>query len=97
MRNFKLLSAVALIVIFLGLVFLGGLLAGRFVQTNEARKGNKQTWHKVICHIESESVKGLSEPYPMKVVRSLRFFDNVLVSDINTAPCGIVKSLGGGK
>lgn len=64
-------------------------LYGRFTQTNEARRDNKATWHKVICHIERDTVKGLKKPYSKRVNKTLIFFDDVLVNDVNTARCGI--------
>lgn len=67
-------------------------LYARFTQTNArvaqakiASKNNKATWHKVICHIERQTLLGPA-PKAQKAA-SIRFFNDVLINDVGTTAC----------
>lgn len=88
----KVALAIASVAILLSLAAAGGALISRFSITNEARHNNALVWHGVICSIENFTVQR-SDISREKKVTALKFYDNLLVQNVKTTPCGLVEKL----
>ncbi len=64
-------------------------LYARFEQTNQNRSANKMVWHAVICQIEIATTKN-KKLTPLQKEAQLRFFDRLLIKDVQTQGCGLV-------
>jgi hypothetical protein len=91
-RRTRIALAAASVAVFLSLSAAGAAFITRFKVTNEARHNNAVVWHGVICSIEQAVVKSHTITHEKKL-SSLRFYDDLLVNYVKTAPCGLVAKL----
>jgi hypothetical protein len=79
-------------VLLAAVLALSGIVAYQFNQIAQSRaQGRSQsvyTWRAVICSIEKVAIKNPETPRDQKV-RSVEFFDGLLVNNVRTAPCGL--------
>jgi hypothetical protein len=71
------------------IILSGWALYARFTQSNAYRTADNRVWRAVICQIEMAVVK---EHLPVAKEReALRFYDRLLIQDVQTDPCGLTK------
>lgn len=91
-RRTRIALAAASAAVFLSLAAAGGALIARFEATNQARHNNAVVWHGVVCSIEQAVIKSNDLTHEKKL-KALRFYDDLLVHYVKTAPCGLVAKL----
>lgn len=89
-RRFRLVFNILAVASALALILAGWALYDRFQQTNQFRAAQAHVWHAVICSIEVAVVKSPHLPEAKKR-QSLRFYDRLLVQDVNAPPCGLAQ------
>lgn len=84
--------AVCVVAILLSFATAGFALVSRFDATSKARQNNKETWHGVICSIEKFTVQRKDLSLERKQ-SALKFYDDLLVNNVKTTPCGLLNEL----
>lgn len=87
-RRFRLAFNVLAVVSAAALLLAGWALYARFEQTNQLRNSNKHVWHGVVCAIEKSILKSTNTT-PQQKQAKLRFFDRLLIVDVQTDGCGL--------
>lgn len=92
MKTQSVLAVAALVMIFLGFTFLGGIVAGRIITSTHNQRANAAIWHAVLCDIEQRVAKPQKGDQPLSLDRRreiIAYYDTLLVKDAHAAPCGI--------
>jgi len=71
------------------LVISAWALYARFTQSNAYRAADVRIWSAVICQIEKSVVIHHKHLSPTRVRGILRFYDRLLIVDVQTAGCGL--------
>lgn len=87
-KHTKLVIAVIALTVFVAMVVSGVSLIARFNQTNVLRERQDRVWHVVLCDIEQQTLSDKKTSLAEKI-QAVKFYDGLLVRDIQTAPCGL--------
>jgi len=88
-KRFRVGLALLAATAFAAIVLAAWALYVRFEQTNAYRDADTRIWTAVICQIE-QAVQKQHLP-PAKEQAALRFYDRLLIRDVQTDGCGLLK------
>ncbi len=89
-RRFAIWLGVTSLIATLAILVAAWALYSRFAQTNAYRRADQRIWTSVICQIETAVTRSKTLT-PAQIKASLRFYDSLLVKDVQTAGCGLIE------
>lgn len=88
-NRFRVVLMLLAVVAFCAIALSGWALYARFTESNGYRAADNRVWHAVICQIEHAVLK--QHLPPAKERAALRFYDELLIADVQTDGCGLLQ------